>query len=75
MTAKEAMPSSCWGTYGKIAVVRTDGKNMPKQINPRHKSVKSIVKIWRKLNVGTTDRCAYNVALKKANLLADLLNE
>lgn len=74
MTAAAPMPSSCKGGYRRVAVVETDGENMPKQIHPNHKSVVRIVTTWEKLNVGTTDRCAYQRALAAANVLAQRLN-
>jgi len=75
MTAAAKMPSSLkFGRYGKIAVVETDGISMPKQINSRHKAVKRIVELWDRLNIGTTDRCAFKVALREANEMADRLN-
>jgi hypothetical protein len=75
MTAAAKMPSSLkFGRYGKIAVVETDGINMPKQINPRHKSVKRVVEVWDRLNIGITDRCAFKVALREATAMADRMN-
>lgn len=74
MTAGESMPQSCWGKYGKVAVVETDGKTMPKQIHPKHKAVKRIVSEWRRQHIGKTEKCAFQVALNEAQELADQLN-
>ena len=49
MTAQASMPSSCKGRYGRVAVIETNGENMPKQIHPNHKAVKRIVKLWDRL--------------------------
>jgi hypothetical protein len=75
MTAKAKMPSSCWGTYKRIAVVECDSNNLPKQINPKHKSVKRIMQKWERLNVGRTNRCAYQIALVEAIELCEQLNK
>ena len=74
MTASAKMPASCWGHYGKVAVVETDGEHMPKQINKRHKAVVLIVKTWDKQHIGKTDRGAFQQAVKEAYALADKLN-
>lgn len=74
MTAKEKMPNSCWGNYGKVAVVETDGVSFPKQIHPRHKAVVAIVRQWRRLNVGRTEKCAFRVALAEAKAVCAKLN-
>ncbi len=74
LTAAACMPSSCWGSYGRVAVIETDGVNYPKQINPTHKAVKRIVYLADKLNKGTTDRCAFRKALIEAKALAAELN-
>ena len=74
MTAAACMPSSCWGTYRRVAVIETNGVDMPKQINYRHKAVVSIVDTWEKLNVGSTARCAYQRALVEARYIARELN-
>lgn len=74
LTASAKMPGSCWGRYGKVAVIETDGEHMPKQINERHKSVVRIVKTWDKMHIGKTERGAYQQAVREAYALADQLN-
>ena len=74
MTSAARMPSSCWGRYRHVAVVETDGVNMPSQIHPRHKAVRKIVAVWSRCNVGRTYRCAYARALVEARQLAARLN-
>ena len=74
MTAEAKMPSKCRGKYGRIAIVETDGINLPKQINPTHKSVIRIVRSWERLNIGKTDKCAFKKALIEANDICKELN-
>ena len=74
MTAYACMPNSCWGTYRRVAVVETDGIKMPKQINARRRDVVSIVRTWERLNVGSTDRCAYRKAMAEAQRIAREMN-
>lgn len=70
------MPSSCWGIYRKVAVVAVadDFCNTPSMISLRARGVIEIVELWDRLNVGTTERCAYRRALAEAEALAHELN-
>ena len=74
MTASETMPKSCKGIYRRVAIVETDGVTTPKQIHPLHKAVISIPYQWRRLNVGKTNRCAYQRALCEAQTILNKLN-
>lgn len=75
MTAKAYMPNSCkFGNYRKVAVIETDGVNMPRQIHPNHAAVKRIVWKRDRLNAGKTERSAYYVALAEATRMAAELN-
>ena len=76
MTARCKMPNNCKGglNYYRVAVVETDGINMPKQIHPYHRNVKQIVWIRNKLYRGTTDKCAFAIAKKEAEELCERLN-
>ncbi len=77
MTARACMPGSCFGSYSyrKVAVVEvSDTNTRPKQIHPRHKSVKRIVHLWDRLYAGSTNRCAYSRAYSAATDLAAELN-
>lgn len=58
----------------RIAVIETNGIDMPKQIHPNHKSVVKIVKTWEMCYVGTTDRCQFARALAEAEDLCEKLN-
>lgn len=75
MTAKARMPSSCWGKYGKVAVVEREGDLIPKSIHPNHRAVRSIVEVWDRRNIGSTERCAFDRAVIEAIQLAAQLNE
>jgi hypothetical protein len=76
VVSSACMPNSCWGVYKRVALVRIDHHErvsgfMPKVIR-EGRGIK-IERVWDKLNVGTTDRCAFKVALREATeLLADL---
>lgn len=73
MTAAAKMPSKCKGRYGKIAVVETSGQ-MPKQMHPKHKSVKRIIEVWDRRHIGKTERSEFQKCLKEANDLCETLN-
>jgi hypothetical protein len=76
MTAAAHMPSSCKGTYRRVAVVETDlreGEN-PKFIGDRAKGVVRIVETWERLNCGKTERSAYAKALAEAELKCARMN-
>jgi hypothetical protein len=72
MTAAANMPSSCKGTYRRVAVVETnlpEGEK-PKFIGDRAKGLVRIVETWERLNCGTSPRCAYAKALVEAEAMA-----
>jgi hypothetical protein len=77
MTASEKMPSSCWGKYGRVAVVEVEEglDDTPKMISERAKGVVRIVENWRRLNVGKTDKCAFRLAEEEAYELCAKLND
>lgn len=69
------MPSNCWGKYRHVAVLEISTHvESVSMISERAKGCKKIVAYWGNLNVGTTERCAYRKALKKAHKLCDKLN-
>jgi hypothetical protein len=75
MTAAAKMPASCWGRYGRVAVVELDDTGTrPKMISPRARGIARIVRVWEGLNIGKTDRCAYARAFDEALELAAELN-
>lgn len=73
-TAK--MPSSCWGRYRRVGVVELEPgvEGPPTMLSSRSRQVKRVVETWERLNVGTTERCAYQRALREADALATKLN-
>ena len=76
MSRSAHMPPGCWGEYRRVAVVETTlpAPFEPRMISERSTGVVRIVDTWEKLNVGTSDRCAYAKALAEAEALADKLN-
>lgn len=76
MVAQAKMPTKCFAAYNyrKVAVVETDGVNMPKQIHPSHKSVVSIPFIRDRLFKGKTKKSAFWIEYAKAVALAEKLN-
>lgn len=75
-TAAACMPSSCWGTYRRVAVLECEAwQTAPSMISNRARGVVRVVQTWERLNVGLTDRCAYRQALIEAEHLCVQLNE
>ena len=58
-----------------IAIVKTDGIHMPKQIHPNHHAVKEIYQMWPGLYVGSTDKCQFARQLEEAQAICDKLND
>ncbi len=73
-TACAKMPNSCWGQYRRVAVMEVMAGTQPAMISKRARGVVHIVATWERLNVGTTDRCAYRRALSEAREMARDLN-
>lgn len=74
-TKSACMPQNCWGKYRRVAVLEVpeDVWEVP-MISNRAKDVIRVVRTWERLNVGTTDRCAYQQALHDAENLCEALN-
>ena len=74
-TAK--MPSSCWGRYRRVGVGELEPgvEGPPTMLSSRSRQVTRVVETWERLNVGTTERCAYQRALREADALATKLNK
>jgi hypothetical protein len=65
----------CWGRYARVAVLEVeDGISDVKMISNRAKGVVKIVYLWENCFVGSTERCAYRVALAEAKEIAKKLN-
>jgi hypothetical protein len=73
MTAAAAMPASCRGRYGRVAVCEVDKGVWPKMISARAKGMVRIVSLREPLHIGG-DRSAYAKALEDAERLARGLN-
>jgi len=74
-SASASMPQSCWGRYRRVCVLEVaEGIESVGRISERDREVVQVVETWEKLNVGTTERCAYEKALTAAYALADKLN-
>lgn len=74
-SASAQMPSSCRGTYRRVAVLELHpGYTYASMISERARAVARIVETWEARSVGTTDRCAYQRALAAARSLATRLN-
>ena len=54
MSASANMPNSCWGQYGRCAVVELEPGfvGVPKMISERARGIKRIVALWDRLNCG-----------------------
>lgn len=70
------MPSSCRGTYKKVYVVvvpAEEAKTFSAPVDARNKRIRIL---WDSgpRNVGKTARCAFQIALGAANVIADQYN-
>jgi hypothetical protein len=81
MEASTTPSANCWGRYKRVAVVVIDSdvlrdfdRSFPRCISARARGVVRIVRVWERLNVGSTDRCAYRRALDEAEELATATN-
>ena len=65
------MPSSCWGKYGKVAVVEIEEgfDKEPKMISERARGVKRIVELWDRVHIGKGVRDEMSQVLKEAKEL------
>ncbi len=68
------MPSSCWGKYVNVAVIKTNDGNIPAMISKRAKGVVKIVKVYGPCNVGKEINSASFHAKNNAERLAKRLN-
>jgi len=78
-TSSAQMPQSCWGHYRRIGLLEIeDGYALGDvhEISTRPRAVKRVIQTWEKLNLGSTERCAYRRALEEAmNVLRDMTGE
>jgi len=74
-TASENMPSSCWGRYGRVAVLEVDAHlDSVSMISERARGCRRVVEEWNRCNIGKTMNSAYYRAIDEAEELADRLN-
>ncbi len=68
MTSSAHMPSSCWGRYINVAIVKLQEGfvGTPKMISTHARGVASIVRHYGPCHVGITDRCESAHILKVA---------
>lgn len=64
-----------WGRHGRVAVLEIEaGLVDVSMISSRAKGVVQVVQIWEDLNMGSSNRCAYALALAEATTLCAKLN-
>ena len=74
-SSRAKMPTTCWGRYRRVAVLEVeDGVSSVAMISDRARGCVRVVRTWERLYEGTTERCAYRVALSEAWELAEALN-
>ena len=74
-TASAKMPNSCWGRYGKVAVLEVDaGLQSVAMISERARGCRRIVALWDRLHIGSTDRSAFWAAHAEAVDMCGKLN-
>jgi len=68
-TASASMPRTCWGRYGRVAVLELepDWDGPVAMISARARGVRRVICTWERLNIGSTDRCAFARALAAAD--------
>jgi hypothetical protein len=79
MSAAASMPNSCWGRYGRVAVVElapawAEAGDRPLRISERTKGVARIVATWERQHIGRTPRGAFQRAMVEAQEMAERLN-
>lgn len=78
MSASASMPSSCRGTYARVAVLEVEPGATPKMISTRARGVLRVVETWERLHcgkyAGRGGRCAFSRALAAAEEMAAELN-
>ena len=74
--SQEKMPSSCWGKYGRVAIMEMEADApFPAMISPRASGCVKIHKVWNKLFWGTSERCALRRAVEAARQLIESLEK
>ena len=74
-TRRSRTPSSCWGRYGRVAVLEVEhGVRSASMISARARGVRRVVRTWERCYIGLTPRCAFERAVTAAERLAAELN-
>ena len=74
--SQEKMPSSCWGKYGRVAVMEMEvDAPFPAMISSRTRGCVKIHRVWNKLFWGTSERCAFRRAVEAARQLIKTLED
>jgi hypothetical protein len=73
MSASTTPSSTCWGVYGRVAVLEIlDQSARPTCIRDTRGA--KVLATWENCNIGTTDRCAYWRAVREAQEFAATRN-
>ena len=76
MSSAANMPSSCKGEYRRVALLRVERGVVPAMISARARGVVELLGVAERLNVGSTDRCAFRrVVLQSTEQAHDLAME
>ncbi len=76
-TARAKMPTTCMGgsRYHRVAVLEVDSElDRVSMISARALGCHRVVETWERLYSGTTERCAFQVAIAEASEMAQQLN-
>ena len=74
-SAAAKMPTSCWGIYGRVAVLEVDARLKGVSMISTHAiGCHKVVATWERLNIGITNRCALRKGLVEAEQMAKNLN-
>lgn len=79
LTASAHMPNSCWGRYGRIALIELAPEYAelgmrPKMISARARGTARVICVWERLHKGGP-RSAYWIAFREATEIAKKLNK
>jgi len=75
MSSAAQMPTSCKGRYRRVALLRVARGVIPAMISARAWGVIEVLGVAEKLNVGSTDRCAFRRAVLQSTAQAHDLAE
>ena len=74
--SQEKMPFSCWGRYGRVAVMEMEADApFPAMISSRARGCVKVHKVWNKLFWGISAQCALRRAEEAARRLIKTMEE